>query len=233
MRIAMSTVAIMTLLGACTKAEPVDMAPVPTPAAVPAAEPTPPAAAPVPALAVRRFLHVEGDVTLDNAPAKDGLAIGDSSAITTGKDSFAVITLEPGSVIEIRAQSSLKLGANERAKLSLKLLTGAVWSFIPKGASYEVDAPNAVAGVRGTAFFVEVGKRKDTYICACSGDVAIQTADTKSFNKVVSSPKDDHKGFVFTAKGKKQAVKKAPRHNHTDAQKLTLMPYMEAVKPQP
>jgi hypothetical protein len=180
--------------------------------------PTPPLPRPT-----RRFLAVEGAVSVDNEPAVVGAAIPDVAHITTGPTGYAVITVTPGSVVQIRAGSRLQMGRSERKELSLRLVAGALWSILPKGASYEVVTPAAVAGVRGTKFFVGVGAQGDTSVCACSGEVHMQTPDGRGFNEVIASPHDDHRGFAFTVRGQRQAGRAGKPHGHSDEREAELM----------
>ena len=173
---------------------------------------------------------VKGAVKVDGTTAVEGVEFSDTASIETGKDGRAFLTIGKGSVIDVRPKSRISFGSSPRARTSVKLLTGAIGSVMPQGVSYEVVGPNAVAGVRGTIFFVEVDKKKDTYICACKGDVYTQAANPKSFDKVVSSPNNEHNGFTFLTRGKKQVAKKTPRKHHTDMDVKLVMPYLDAVQ---
>jgi hypothetical protein len=98
-----------------------------------------------------------------------------------------------------------------------------LWSFIDDGTEYEVVTDNAVAGVRGTVFFVQAKKKGKTYVCACHGNLQITAKNQKSFDKLVRSPSHNHKSFNITTKKKRQKVKKAKRIGHTDEQKTAIM----------
>jgi hypothetical protein len=202
---------------AAPDAAPAPAAPAPTAPAAPAPKPT------------RRFVEVTGTVQLDDKPAAADMEIPAIGKITTGPDGHAVITLAPGGAIEIRKGSTVTLGSSDRKKDSLQLALGAIWSFLPQGSSYEVVTPNTVAGVRGTVFYVEAASDKDTYVCACDGEVEIDGANKKSFSKSVKS-KMEHKAFRLLSKGKKQVGKKEKRLNHTDAEKDAMLPYMDKTK---
>ena len=184
----------------------------------------PPAGSDDAAKPVRRFLQVEGTVTMDGAPATVDAAIPETAKIVTGKDGRAVITLEPGGIIEIRKGSTVEVGKSERKDKSLKLALGTLWSFVPNGSSYEVVTDNAVAGVRGTVFYMEAQGPKKTYLCACDGEIDLVGANPK-LNKPLKSSME-HKAFMIMTKGKKQVARKAKRLNHTDEQKDALLPLM-------
>lgn len=164
----------------------------------------------------RRFLEVKGTVTIDDKPATVDMPIGDKGVIVTGDDGHAVIALVADSLIEVRAKSRIELGSSERKTFSLKIVAGALWSFLPTGTSYEVVTDNAVAGVRGTIFYVEKAP-KSTYICDCNGEVEIIAGKVKK--PVLFKSAHAHNAVrVFP----KQSAK-AKRENHTDAQMAELL----------
>lgn len=174
----------------------------------------------------RRFLQVQGTVTMDGQAVEMGTEIPTTAEIKTEEDGYAVITLVRGGITEIRAKTVVQIGTSARKEISLKLVIGALWSFLPSSSSYEVETSNAVAGVRGTVFYTETRNGKASYICSCDGDVELQAQNPKSFKKVVKSSME-HKASIFRTRGKRQRVRRAKRLNHTDAQKdalLALMP---------
>ena len=230
----LSATVVAVILGACkeqvVEPQPPPVELPPTTVSAPAAEPP---AAPEPAKVppARRFLMVQGTVKVDGTKAVEGVEFSDTATLETGKDGRAILTLGRGSLLDVRPNSKLIFGASPRATISVKLVLGMLGSILSTGSSYEVVGANAVAGVRGTMFFAEVDKKKDTYICACSGDVAMQAANPKSFDQVVSSPKLNHNGYTFVTKGKKQVARKTPRKHHGDpADAKLIAPYLEVVK---
>ncbi len=176
----------------------------------------------------RRFLQIDGEIKLDGAAATVDMEIPMSATITTGPNGHGYFTFGPGSVIEIRKSSTLKIGSSNTHKDSLKLLAGALWSVLAPGASYEVHTHNAVAGVRGTVFYTEARNEKTSYICACDGKVDIEAANPKNFKKTIPS-KMQHKAFLVNNKGKGQAVKPFKRVNHTDQEKEALLAFLSQV----
>jgi len=155
-----------------------------------------------PELPERRFVEVRGEVDLDGEAAAVDMEIGAESTLETGKDGYAIITVEKGSTIEVRGNTSLRFGKSETAEISVALAFGTLWSFMADDSSYEVVTANTVAGVRGTIFFVQVEKPKkkkktdQTYVCACHGKVGIKGVNPKSFDDIVHSPSEDHKALM-------------------------------------
>src|SRR5262245_61534494 len=99
---------------ACSKEEP---PPVEPPPEAPAPAPKPPPPPPLPA---RRFLEVLGEVTLDGKQVATNAEIGETGVIETSKEGHALVTLGPGSLIEVRSGSKLQLGKSERHAMSAR-----------------------------------------------------------------------------------------------------------------
>lgn len=200
------------LLVSCTEDPPV----APPPTAPPASAPVvvAPASAPVVVAAkpVRRFLKVEGEVTLDGKPAAVDLEIPATGKLKTGKGARAVMTLEKGGVIEVRENADVEIGASPKRKISLKVAAGIIWSLLPTGKSdYEVVTPNAVAGARGTTFFVNATQKGVSMICVCDGDVEIGAEHVHT--------NDEHWGYKVVGKKKPKLVgklKDMPNHPNAD-----------------
>ncbi len=79
--------------------------------------------------------------------------------LRTGSDSMAVVEFNTGHEIEISAESSFEIRESNKAQTDLELFKGKLRSRVKelsKDESYEVQAPQAVTGVRGTDFSVEV-----------------------------------------------------------------------------
>jgi hypothetical protein len=115
-----------------------------------------------------------------------------------------------------------------RKTTSVKLLAGTLWSFLPSGqASYEVVSANAVAGVRGTIFYVEAPKPTETYVCACDGEVELQGGQALPRN--VTS-KFEHKSFLVRGKGKRAKVADSKVRGHTKEQAAVLLELVAQTK---
>ncbi|MEO1171665.1 MAG: FecR family protein [Myxococcota bacterium] len=115
----------------------------------------------------------EGKVTVNRKPAEVGQELAQGDVVQTkGKKSSADIHMTDGSRIRLGAKAKLQLSKVE-TEVSVKLLLGKLYSWISPGTPYEVETTNAVAGVRGTKFFVEEKKAK-TYVCVCEGTVAVK-----------------------------------------------------------
>lgn len=93
------------------------------------------------------------------------------------------------SVIRLSANSRLKLDQARFAKeddgdkkFTAKLFFGRMWakvtSIVGSDSKFEVSSPNAVAGVRGTQFNIDVGKDKSTTVKVFTGKVLVSNKPT-------------------------------------------------------
>jgi ferric-dicitrate binding protein FerR (iron transport regulator) len=183
------------------------------------------ATTPAPELPARRFLLIEGKVTVNGKAAKVGDAFAASVTLEVAKKGRAVVTLAPGTFVELRAGTKLTLGSSTRKTTSLKLLTGAIWSFVAKESSYEVETANAVAGVRGTVYYVEA-KKTETYVCDCDGKLEVNAGGPASLPSNVESNKG-HVGNSIKGKGKAAKLKAAKMHGHTEKEAKALLDLFE------
>lgn len=192
-------------------------------------KPEPPAE---PALPSWRFVEVSGDVQIDGAPAAKDMAIGSTSTLEVAAGGHALITLGERSIIEVREKTKLTLGTSARKKISARLLAGQLWSFFGGGADYEVITDNAVAGVRGTVFYVNAEDPKKTVVCACSHAVHLESLDPKKPSKNdVTAAEWEHLGTAFVREGERIETEELGAYanppNHPDARGkeiLALMP---------
>jgi len=136
--------------------------------------------------------YSEGDVTLvrqaRTIEAEPGLALFQGDTLRTGRDGLAIIKLARGAEIKVRENTSLDLDGLE-ANVSLTLRAGGVFSKVDKllGSRYTIRTESAVAGVRGTEFFVAYGRTIDLKpdVWLCVNDGSVEVAIVESGEKVV------------------------------------------------
>ncbi len=114
---------------------------------------------------------------------KVGSKLRRSEVVKTAKDSRIEITLPDGSVIRLSSESKLVLEnimvskKKKKKKFSFRLLLGKAWTkvkkLMSKDSSFKVKTKNAVAGVRGTTFRLNVEKDESTVVRVYSGAVAV------------------------------------------------------------
>jgi hypothetical protein len=227
---------VVVVSASCSKNEP-------TPPSTPPASTTPPPTAPVDLKAGvqnpvdagkqvdagkpakpfpgRRFLLVEGGATYNGKAAKTGDALGDKGTIVVSRKGRVVLALAPGSFAVLRPGTRADLGRSERKTSSLTVTVGAIWSFIARGSSYEVVTGNAVAGVRGTAFYTEA-KKNESYVCDCDGTIELRAGGPKALPRNIDSDRA-HIGTYVKGRGKGMKAGAAARTGHTDEEREQLM----------
>ncbi|MEL6338524.1 MAG: FecR family protein [Myxococcota bacterium] len=120
------------------------------------------------------------DVIDVQAGVEPGAAVYRGTRITTESDGSVEIRLAGGSIMRVRPASSIQLSPVKRSrkrKSSVVLFFGRVWSRVTKAVggetNYEVNTPNAVAGVRGTEFETAVGADGSVRVRVDEGRVAV------------------------------------------------------------
>lgn len=111
----------------------------------------------------------------------------------------SVLRVAPLSVVKLK--SLIKKTGQKKGKTDFKVTSGKIWANVSTalGSDYnfEVSTNNAVAGVRGTIFRVDVMDDQATVVRVYSGSVAVnnspiyaRTTDTKGERVQVAGPKE-------------------------------------------
>lgn len=134
-----------------------------------------------------QVVYAEGDVALRNGPTTHDAAIGDSlgpgDVIITGEQSLAVIDLANGITLKLKEKTTLAIDSIGDST-AVALTTGGVFTTIARKLTgrFSVRTQTAVAGVRGTEFFVAYGRtieaKPDVWLCVNSGSVEVTIPDT-------------------------------------------------------
>ena len=116
--------------------------------------------------------------------AEEGMSLGEGDTIRSGPDSKAVavfagkliMAVEQETEVDLeKLQQSPKKGTNIR----LKLNNGQIWTDIgrlrSKRSKFYVETPQAVTGVRGTVFTVQVAPDNTTKVAVVKGNVDVRT----------------------------------------------------------
>ena len=116
--------------------------------------------------------------------AEEGMSLGEGDTIRSGPDSKAVavfagkliMAVEQETEVDLeKLQQSPKKGTNIR----LKLNNGQIWNDIgrlrSKRSKFYVETPQAVTGVRGTVFTVQVAPDNTTKVAVVKGSVDVRT----------------------------------------------------------
>lgn len=136
-----------------------------------------------------RATFVKGDVTLiaasggEPARVKRNQELAAGSVLKTGDGARAELTFPDGSVVRVGPASELKLegasfdGKSKETQVEATLVGGKAWAKVSKlvgdDSKFQVKTQNAVAGVRGTIFRVNVDKDEATVVKVYNGAVAV------------------------------------------------------------
>jgi ferric-dicitrate binding protein FerR (iron transport regulator) len=137
---------------------------------------------------------VEGMVTVRLAaggppgPIAEGDPLHDGDTVQTAPGARLEISLSTGSVLRLGENSHLRLGAAVPKKaFSARLFFGNLWTKVHKliaQETFHIETENAVAGVRGTEFRIEVAPGKEDLLRVYEGAVQVDAHDGKWSHRV-------------------------------------------------
>lgn len=117
------------------------------------------------------------------ARLKRGQELAPGTVVKTGDGARAEITFGDGSVVRIGPSAELRVdgasfdGKSKEVKVDATLVAGQAWAKVSKlvgdDSKFQVKTQNAVAGVRGTVFRVNVERDEATVVKVYNGAVAV------------------------------------------------------------
>lgn len=133
-----------------------------------------------------RIVLARGEVTIRTAEnsvtAQPGAYVHQGDQVRTGRDSGVRLLLGGSAVVDLGANTSMVVtrAGNSSSETRLKLFTGRLWARVSSlfgSTKFEVDSPNAVAGVRGTEFIMDVAEDGGTQVTVLQGSVAVTASE--------------------------------------------------------
>ncbi|MCA1828398.1 MAG: FecR family protein [Myxococcales bacterium] len=128
---------------------------------------------------------VEGPVTPKLA---QGAEVHAGDTIETGEGGRVEITMPGGTILRLGESSRITLHEDVPQKaFSARLLLGNVWAKVHKliaGETFQIETENAVAGVRGTEFRVEVAPQQEDLVRVYEGVVQVDGEGGKWSHRV-------------------------------------------------
>lgn len=174
------------------------------------------------------------------AASAAGRVISTTGALTAGD-----LALKPGDALpndEVRLSSGTATLAIDGGRF---LLTGPA-RFTPRKSSFRLDlggllsvlthragrrfsvrTPTAVAAVRGTDFYVEVGTKQEVDVCICRGALEVSAKGMETLPMAA----EHHLNYRFWIVKSGTAREKSPMIGHTDADLDALRGLLAAEKP--
>ena len=165
------------------------------------------------------IVYLEGDVTMNGAPANIGDAVSPGAVLVTGADSVCQVVFNSKNIVHMAAGTSLRFDSTALSRGAV-LQRGAVAMVLRKLAAVQGDelrfsirTSTAVAGVRGTCFFIAVEDEANTYVCACNGSIHLVGDGGQAVRNLSSS---HHQEVRVTRTATGISMSPAPLLYHTD-----------------
>ena len=134
-----------------------------------------------------QVVYTEGDVQIRNGSQTHDAVVGEplnpGDIISTGVDSLAVIDLANSTTLKLRPKTTLTVDSIGDST-SVTLTVGGVFTHVLRKLTgqFSVKTQTAVAGVRGTEFFIAYGRTvdalPDVWLCVNSGAVDVSLPRT-------------------------------------------------------
>lgn len=168
------------------------------------------------------IIYVDGEVTMNGSPATVGDDVQPGATIKTGSDGLCEVVFNRKNIIHITSSTILTFdrevlsrGATLRGgAIAMVLRNLGPFARNPGELRFRIQTSTAVAGVRGTCFFVKVEDDNDTYICCCNGSLHI-AGPSGEFTKNIAG--SHHREVRVTRSDAGLSVSAAPLLYHTDA----------------
>jgi len=134
-----------------------------------------------------QVVYTEGDVSIRNGSQTHDAVLGEplnpGDVISTGAESLAVIDLANSTTLKLRPKTTLAIDSIGEST-TVTLTVGGVFTHVLKKLTgqFSVQTQTAVAGVRGTQFFIAYGRTvdalPDVWLCVNSGAVDVSLPRT-------------------------------------------------------
>lgn len=169
------------------------------------------------------IVYIEGDVSMNGSPAVVGDEVLPGAVLTTAKESLCQIVFNAKNIVHMAAGTTLRFDAKALSR-GATLQKGAVAMVLRNlnplisgnpgdELRFTIKTSTAVAGVRGTCFFVAVEDENNTYVCACNGAIHLEGSGGQFTQNLASS---HHQEVRVTRSASGISVIAAPLLYHTD-----------------
>jgi hypothetical protein len=117
-------------------------------------------------------------------PAEEGMTLDEGDSVRSGPDSKAVATFANQLIMAVEQQSEVSLEKMQQSRktgmnIKVNLDNGQLWNDVGKlrhkRSKFYVETPQAVTGVRGTVFTIQVASDAVTRVAVVKGSVDVRT----------------------------------------------------------
>lgn len=132
------------------------------------------------------IIDIEGDVAVNEKPAKIGDKIRYGDRVVTGKEASCIIKVSDDSIIQIKNDARMTFNISEVEKESAISLLSGWFAAILKNKHVSIHTPTAVAGIRGTIVCIKVESDVSTYTCTCNGTIDYSARGDKAVQTITA-----------------------------------------------
>jgi hypothetical protein len=168
---------------------------------------------------------LKGRVSINGKTAQEGDLVKPGDVIITGAFSMVIFVVGK-SVYLLRDNTRLEIqhersaSGNKAVTEVARIINGKMLAVFGRKRQKRIITKTAVAGVRGSAIYVE-SKPDKTYFCLCYGKADLMARDDPSIRETVQTSYHDAPRFVYGA-DTDQRIEEAPVFNHTDKELIML-----------
>ena len=167
------------------------------------------------------IIYTEGDVTMNGSPASVGDDVLPGATLRTAPGAVCQVVFNRKNIVHMAGGTVLTFdpkvlsqGATLQKGAIAMVLRNLAGTTNPGELRFRIKTSNAVAGVRGTCFFVNVEDDNNTFICCCNGVLHLEDAGGDTLQNLAGS---HHQEVRVTRTDKGVSAAPAPMLYHTDA----------------
>lgn len=154
---------------------------------------------------------IEGEVLVNRARAREGMAIGPGDTVSTAQGARAIYVIGLDAYLQ-RGGAEVRFEAGATASV-LRVITGGILSVFGKGEK-QLITPTVTIGIRGTGCYIEAGEHR-SYFCLCYGEADVTPVSGETLHVRTSH----HENPLWIGEG---AASRAEVVNHTDDELILL-----------
>ena len=162
--------------------------------------------------------YFDGEVLVNGEPADFGTPVEFGAIVETGEASYCEIVFDQKNIFRVM-ESTIAEVRLAPANPEILIKKGSFAAFFSKLAILTREEPlrvrtqTAIAGVRGTAFFVKIVDDDTTYVCICNGELDMEYPDGSDAGAISSG---HHKAYYYRRSGDDVRIESAPLLYHDD-----------------
>jgi len=176
-------------------------------------------------LAPPGIYKMQGAVTVNGQPAREGMPLKAGDQVITGPNAEAIYVIGQDAYLQ-RANSNVTI-AGDILRSGLRMLNGRLLSVFGKG-NKRLETGTATIGIRGTGCYLEAGPER-SYFCLCYGVADIARAAGEQ--PILTVHTTHHEQPLYLHADADKGIRPAPMINHSDAELIMLEQLVGRIPP--